>query len=301
MLKKLFFLVLVVVALGVQIADAGEKVYFYDTDPAGTPLVMTDSSGNVAWKADYKPFGEESSVTGSAANDRRFIGKVKDQETGLLNVGVRYQDPARGRFIAPDPVRAVNEKTNQTNEKMLLNPQRLNTYAYGLNNPYKYTDPTGQTSDLVAETPVTIPRFAGGSIGNVAGEGGFARAPMRGPSGSASTIEDLSGAARRAVESVGSGRGPAYGTRAHSAFESEVKALGRDNLTVEQSYLKGEPVRRGTPGSVRADVVEGPIQSPTAIYDLKTGSATLTPSRIQQLQQHILGGPSNVPILEIRP
>jgi len=76
-------------------------------------------------------------------------------------------------------------------------------------------------------------------------------------------------------------------------------ALGNPNLATEVSYLNGRVVPRGTAGSVRLDVVEGPLTAPTAIFDLKTGSATLTPARVQQIQQHIPGG-ATVPVLEIR-
>lgn len=184
---KVIFQILLALLVA-QAAFAGEKVYFYDTDPAGTPLVMTDSSGNVVWRADYKPFGEENSVTGTAANDLRFVGKVKDEETGLDYFGARYHDPRTGRFIAPDPVRAVDEKTSKTNEKMLLNPQLLNTYAYGINNPYSYVDPDGLAPILTAENPWNNQRFSGGSIGAAAGEGGFARPPMRGAVAPSSTM-----------------------------------------------------------------------------------------------------------------
>ncbi|HMN14520.1 MAG TPA: RHS repeat-associated core domain-containing protein, partial [Bellilinea sp.] len=125
-----------------QVSTA-DQVYFYHNDPAGTPLAMTDASGAVVWKADYKPFGEEHSTSGAAANDRRFVGKEKDEETGLSYFGARYEDAKTGRFIAPDSVRAVDANSNKTNEKMLLDPQRLNTYAYGLNNPYRFIDPDG--------------------------------------------------------------------------------------------------------------------------------------------------------------
>ena len=39
---------------------------------------------------------------------------------------------------------AVDSKTSRTNEVMLLDPQRLNSYSYGLNNPYRYIDPDGR-------------------------------------------------------------------------------------------------------------------------------------------------------------
>ena len=39
---------------------------------------------------------------------------------------------------------------SKTNQKILDNPQRLNRYAYGLNNPYKYVDPDGNFPVVLA-------------------------------------------------------------------------------------------------------------------------------------------------------
>jgi len=122
----------------------------------------------------------------------------------------------------------------------------------------------------------------------------------RAAGGLASTADDLTSAAARARATVGPGRGPVYGTRAHSAFRAEVEALGRGNLSTEVSYLNGRVVPYGTRGSVRLDVVEGPLNAPTAIFDFKTGSATLSPARINQIRSHLPGGGGNVPVLEIR-
>jgi RHS repeat-associated protein len=98
--------------------------------------------------------------------------------------------------------------------------------------------------------------------------------------GGGATLSQLESAASRALQEIGSGRGPAYGTRAHAAFERQVNTLGRADLTTEVSYLSGRIVPRGTPGSVRLDVVEGPLTNPTSVFDLKTGGAVLTSSRV---------------------
>src|SRR5262249_42116729 len=63
---------------------------------------------------------------------RGYTGHELDAEVGLLNAKGRLYDPKVGRFLQVDPL--------QTD---LFNAQRWNSYSYGLNNPLRYTDPTG--------------------------------------------------------------------------------------------------------------------------------------------------------------
>jgi RHS repeat-associated protein len=137
---RLFTSIIFLILFWNEISFGGQKVFFYHTDPAGTPLVMTDEKRNVVWRADYKPFGEEYLTAEPIGNDHKFVGKEQDQETGLYYFGARYMEPMVGRFISPDPVGAVDSKNGKTNEKNILNPQRLNYYAYALNNPHKWVD-----------------------------------------------------------------------------------------------------------------------------------------------------------------
>jgi hypothetical protein len=51
-------------------------------------------------------------------------------------MGARWYDPALGRFISPDSI--VPQPGN---------PQSLNRYSYVLNNPLKYTDPSGHEEE----------------------------------------------------------------------------------------------------------------------------------------------------------
>ena len=95
------------------------------------------------------------------------------------------------------------------------------------------------------------------------------------------------------------GTGPVAGTLKHSAFKSLVDDLGRNDLHTEVTYLNGRVVTYGTRGAVRLDVVEGQLSMPTAVYDLKTGSASLSASRIRQIQGHLPS--ASIPIHEIRP
>ncbi|WP_428268581.1 hypothetical protein [Haliangium sp.] len=116
----------------------------------------------------------------------------------------------------------------------------------------------------------------------------------------ASTIDLLTAAAARARRAVGPGRGPVHGTRVHTAFKAEVDALGKSSLRTEVSYLNGIPVGYGKKGAVRLDVVEGPLKAPTAVFDLKTGSAKLTSARIREIRRHLPEESSNIPVVEIR-
>jgi len=140
---SLFLCLLVIWNTGVGAAFA-EQVTYYHNDAAGTPLAISDSAGQRVWEADYKPFGEEFSTSGSAVNDRRFVGKEKDEETGLNYFGARYLAAGTGRFLAPDSVRGVNAGSGTINSLILQNPQRFNLYTYSLNNPYRYVDPDGR-------------------------------------------------------------------------------------------------------------------------------------------------------------
>jgi len=62
----------------------------------------------------------------------------------LVRDSARYYDPTLGRFISADTI--APERSD---------PQTRNRYSYVLNNPLKYTDPTGhcgKSTDVAAET-----------------------------------------------------------------------------------------------------------------------------------------------------
>jgi RHS repeat-associated protein len=68
-----------------------------------------------------------------------FTGKERDAETGLDYFEKRYFSSAQGRFTSPDPLVVFNLKRDEFQE-YLANPQHWNKYAYGLNNPLRYTE-----------------------------------------------------------------------------------------------------------------------------------------------------------------
>jgi len=80
----------------------------------------------------YFPYGEVRQG-GGFDTVLGFTGQRVDSGTGLMYYNARYYDPYLGRFTQPDTI--VPDYTQ---------PQDLNRYAYVLNNPVRYNDPTGR-------------------------------------------------------------------------------------------------------------------------------------------------------------
>ena len=77
-------------------------------------------------------YGDALTPGGYDATEQHFTGKERDQESGNDYFGARYYGSSMGRFMSPDP-----------SGGSLTNPQSLNRYSYGFNNPLTNTDPTG--------------------------------------------------------------------------------------------------------------------------------------------------------------
>ncbi len=93
--------------------------------------VAADSSGGSPKQHRYYAYGTVRSTDGMPT-DYTFTGQKQDASSGLMFYQARYYDPALGRFAQPDSI-----------VPNLYNPQSLNRYSYTLNNPVRYTDPTG--------------------------------------------------------------------------------------------------------------------------------------------------------------
>jgi RHS repeat-associated protein len=107
--------------------------HYQHGDHLGSASILSSDVGTETKHYEYSPFGRErfASSPGFMVS-HRFTGQVLDEETGLYYYNARYYDPNLARFIQAD-----------TLIPDLINPQALNRYAYTLNNPLKYVDPSG--------------------------------------------------------------------------------------------------------------------------------------------------------------
>lgn len=135
-------------AMGKLIADYStelaldKKISYTVADHLNSPRILTDENGEIISRRDFHPFGEEVTTTeriaalGYQIDDvrQKFTTYERDAETDLDFAQARMYIKNLGRFNSPDPLLSSG-RINQA--------QSWNRYIYVLNNPYKFTDPTG--------------------------------------------------------------------------------------------------------------------------------------------------------------
>ena len=106
-----------IVAITNQAGAVVEKRLF---DAWGNIVKVQDGAGNI--------------LAGLTALDRGYTGHEHLQSVGLIHMNGRLYDAKLHRFLQPDNY--VQDPSNT---------QNYNRYGYVLNNPLKYTDPSGET------------------------------------------------------------------------------------------------------------------------------------------------------------
>jgi RHS repeat-associated protein len=118
---------------------SGANRFWYGFDKLGTPLVLTDSAGNVVWRASYDAFGSATVAVSTVTSNLRLPGQYFDAESGLHYNWHRYYDPTTGTYLSRDPAR-----------------DDYNHFRYALNDPFTKYDPDG------LRAKVSIPLGASG-------------------------------------------------------------------------------------------------------------------------------------------
>ena len=143
-----------------------EGLYIEKSTPNGmtshTTKVITDHLGSIeslidngdwVYDVDYDAWGKREVLLPywfDPTFDRGYCGHEHIDELELINMNGRMYDPLLGRFLSPDNY--IQSTTN---------PQNYNRYSYCLNNPLKYSDPSGD----IVWLPVIIGAAMGGYSG----------------------------------------------------------------------------------------------------------------------------------------
>ena len=117
--------------------SGSENVEFNHPDRLGTKTVTNQAAGTSSEQA-HLPFGTALNAETSpplTTNNKRFTSYDRSPKTGLDYAVNRTYDSKLGRFTQVDPI--------GIQAASLVAPQTLNMYAYCINDPVNYTDPSG--------------------------------------------------------------------------------------------------------------------------------------------------------------
>jgi RHS repeat-associated protein len=113
------------------------QFYWLHADHLGSGRKMTDTSGNLTYRAEFDPYGKllyEWSATPNL-NTRKFTGYERDAGSGLDYAQARMYGSDWGRFLSPDPMGLASANK--------LSPKTLNRYSYVNGDPVNMVDPSG--------------------------------------------------------------------------------------------------------------------------------------------------------------
>ena len=117
--------------------------YVIGRDHLGSITHIATTSGTLVEERSYNAWGRlrnpsTNAVYSASSQPSLFLGRgwcghEYIKYFGLINMNARLYDPILGRFLSPDPYIQAPDF-----------PGNFNRYAYCLNNPLKYSDPTGE-------------------------------------------------------------------------------------------------------------------------------------------------------------
>lgn len=127
---------------GEQATYTSQTIRFRHYDWQGSARFESNMAEQEYGDLAYAPFGETYAIKNTPYLS--FTGQQQDTVAGTYDFLYREYNPVQGRWIRPDPagLAAVDPS----------NPQSWNRYAYALNNPLSYVDPTGLYCEYFGES-----------------------------------------------------------------------------------------------------------------------------------------------------
>lgn len=135
-----------------------DRILYACCDNLGSYLKLVDDNGTAYFNATYDAWGKQTITQNTIAFHRGYTGHEMLNEFDLINMNGRLYDPLIARFLSPDNYVQLEDFS-----------QSYNRYSYCLNNPLKYTDPSGEFWDLVLFSAV-YGAFQSGVISEMNGQ-----------------------------------------------------------------------------------------------------------------------------------
>jgi RHS repeat-associated protein len=128
------------IALAIQTGGGTPVIYYFCKDHLGSITGIMESDGDLVEEYNYDAWGRRrnpsdwsySNVPAVTYTQHGFTGHEHLDMFNLINMNGRVFDPEIARFISPDPI--IQDPFNIIS---------YNRYTYCLNNPLRYTDPSG--------------------------------------------------------------------------------------------------------------------------------------------------------------
>lgn len=136
-----------------------ESTRYFETDPLGSIIAMTDETGAVTDRYAYDPWGKQQVLTSQSSTDtdHGFTGQ-EELAVGLVQLNGRLYDPVLARFVSVNPL--IGNR---------YDPQAYNGYSYLRNNPLAGTDPSGDSAQMPSTFfNLPLPMYWGGLWGPTA-------------------------------------------------------------------------------------------------------------------------------------
>lgn len=127
--------------LSVRVTSGAQQgTYYYTMENPGHVTGLLSTTGNVAARHRYEPWGVAEIASDGTGQPLRYMAREADPVTGMYYVRARWYDPVDGRFISEDPIGLTGG---------------LNTYVYVGNDPINGRDPSGLC--CTKDNPLQLP------------------------------------------------------------------------------------------------------------------------------------------------
>ena len=128
--------------VGVRNMESREGDFYYFQDDQGSPIRLMDQEGSIQETYGYDEFGKDLYGDADCYDNKKslqlfgYTGYQVDKTADSYFAQAREYSPDLGRFAAIDIIGGS-----------LFDPQTQNPYEYCLNQPFRFTDPTGCTEE----------------------------------------------------------------------------------------------------------------------------------------------------------